>query len=432
MKLRNLEELRKDLIYADPKPYDEWIKVAHVHGIPLLELFASKKEVRNNGKIDPRKQDDAAYLIWKFWVDGFDKVFARLFTPISKQKWERIGNRSADKFGKIWDSSRIADAGLIKHNRIGKNLFCDNIYNTKKANSIETRTVLEALNGVLVGDLSKVMVSPSTFKSYRISDYEQIPLWLNNQFCKASIFAPEGYLGIVEQILKAKNILIPAGSWASPAVVHASSQNIERMTVIDVIPKVLEDSEYIFNKLQETDLFNDGTKIFDTICCPSQHILSRHPDLIKKGSYDTVFFSPPYYDVELYEGGEQSWKEYSTYQEWLDGYWRGTLELCVHALKSGGKFAFAIMNYKDKTAKFVNISEDMRDIASEYFDFVETAGIRHGQLNRFSDELPQTSKLDFDNGCSYIETKEQDLNKGRILDKLKNGFLEDLHIFSVR
>jgi hypothetical protein len=58
-----------------------------------------------------------------------------------------------------------------------------------------------------------------------------------------------------------------------------------------------------------------------------------------------VFFSPPYYRLELYAGKNQSTEKYKSYEEWLEKYWMKTIEMCFYVLKPGGKLCYILSNY---------------------------------------------------------------------------------------
>ena len=52
-----------------------------------------------------------------------------------------------------------------------------------------------------------------------------------------------------------------------------------------------------------------------------------------KNYYDFIFFSPPYFKLELYPGKLQSTSLYPDYKQWLTEYWENTIKLCFTILK---------------------------------------------------------------------------------------------------
>jgi hypothetical protein len=62
----------------------------------------------------------------------------------------------------------------------------------------------------------------------------------------------------------------------------------------------------------------------------------------KRGGYDLVLTSPPYFDVEKYEGGEQSREQFSSYEAWRDGFYSELIHRAFDWLKPGGTFALQV------------------------------------------------------------------------------------------
>ena len=54
--------------------------------------------------------------------------------------------------------------------------------------------------------------------------------------------------------------------------------------------------------------------------------------------------SPPYFDVEIYNGDQTSTTKFPEYSSWLEGYLRPTIENCREYLIQGGKFILNIKN----------------------------------------------------------------------------------------
>jgi hypothetical protein len=59
-------------------------------------------------------------------------------------------------------------------------------------------------------------------------------------------------------------------------------------------------------------------------------------------AYDLALTSPPYFDVEKYEGEEQSHSTYSDYEAWRDGFYRALLDRVWNWLRPGGVFVLQI------------------------------------------------------------------------------------------
>jgi tRNA1(Val) A37 N6-methylase TrmN6 len=90
--------------------------------------------------------------------------------------------------------------------------------------------------------------------------------------------------------------------------------------------------------------------------------------VIGRNHFDVVFFSPPYYRLELYPGKEQSTTQYKTYEEWLDKYWEATIKLCYFVLKPGGKMCYILSGYgSENTGNVYDLLKDMNKVSAKYF-----------------------------------------------------------------
>ena len=58
--------------------------------------------------------------------------------------------------------------------------------------------------------------------------------------------------------------------------------------------------------------------------------------------FDFAITSPPYFDVEKYDGGNQSHEEYDNYSEWMNGFYTNLIEKTYNSLKTGGYFALQV------------------------------------------------------------------------------------------
>lgn len=74
---------------------------------------------------------------------------------------------------------------------------------------------------------------------------------------------------------------------------------------------------------------------------------------------DMCFSCPPYFTLEIYSNNtSQSVKKYSQYKDWLNLYWKPTVQNCISVLKQNGIFGLVI---KDKYRNF-KLKEDMCQI----------------------------------------------------------------------
>ena len=107
-------------------------------------------------------------------------------------------------------------------------------------------------------------------------------------------------------IQKKKNkckILIPSASWGSPIIATLNEEKYSDIHIVDVQQAVLNVCEDIFNDYVDKPFRKlSGIKPpynLKTFCVPSENMTE-----VIDNNYDTVFFCPPYYDLELYGGSD--------------------------------------------------------------------------------------------------------------------------------
>jgi len=186
----------------------------------------------------------------------------------------------------------------------------------------------------------------------------------SSYYFRASIMNPFLVYSIQESLLKGTHIFTPTLGWTSYCYGFLESPTVKEYVGVDVIQSVCEKTR-LFAKAHSP---NVKTTIF---CQPSESLarsaaFRRH----YANHFDVVFFSPPYYRLELYAGNEQSTAEYPSYEEWLDKYWKTTIELCFHVLQKGGRLCYILSGYgslnKDNTLEY-DLLTDMNKITSQYF-----------------------------------------------------------------
>lgn len=171
-----------------------------------------------------------------------------------------------------------------------------------------------------------------------------------------SVMNPLVIYAIFDKFFKDDKIIFnPCGSWLVPSYTASLFPNIKRFIAVDVIEEV-RDRFY--------DLFEDNEK-FDFYLQPSETLLQNNQFLTSyKECVDTVFFCPPYFDYEIYDGGSdnQSTTNYNTLDLWLEKYWDKTLQVNKHVLKKGGKMIYIIADSMTD-----GLMDKMELVANRYF-----------------------------------------------------------------
>ena len=110
----------------------------------------------------------------------------------------------------------------------------------------------------------------------------------------------------------------------APYQVAFQNSTFQHFISTDVIPSVVENS-HLVNRLYDQNPFQ--AKAIDVYCIPSEQLgisfIHEYQNMV-----DAVLFSPPYYNLEIYESGEQSIKKYPSYDECFECYLKQTLQTC--------------------------------------------------------------------------------------------------------
>jgi hypothetical protein len=105
---------------------------------------------------------------------------------------------------------------------------------------------------------------------------------------------------------------------------------------------------------------------------------------------DLVFTSPPYFNREAYSNDPtQSYKKFSNYESWRDGFLRPTLETCVKWLKNDRYILWNIADIQ-VAGKYLPLEKDSRDI-------LESLGMKYVETMKMAMEgMPGQNRLDKD------------------------------------
>ena len=106
-----------------------------------------------------------------------------------------------------------------------------------------------------------------------------------------------------------------------------------------------------------------GAPAVDVRCTGSEHL---QEDWV--GRMDLAFTSPPYFNLEDYRIGDQSYKEGTEYESWKENYVEPTVRNCRDYLKPGGIFAFNIKN---------NFKYVKHDLEGDWARIAEEAGLEY-------------------------------------------------------
>ena len=141
--------------------------------------------------------------------------------------------------------------------------------------------------------------------------------------------------------LGSKNILDFSAGWGDRLAGFYASETSEYYVGID--PR--KENHPIYNEQSEfydthRSMFEPKKKV-EFICSPAEEV-----DFTKyKDTFDTVFTSPPYFNVERYSYDDtQSWVKYKEINEWNEQFLQRTLKNLWCSIKSGG---YLLVNISD-------------------------------------------------------------------------------------
>lgn len=118
-------------------------------------------------------------------------------------------------------------------------------------------------------------------------------------------------------------------------------------------------------------------------------VIHKDPEFQKfKGKLDLVFTSPPYFNREAYSDlPTQSYKQFTQYQDWVDGFLKPTLSTCVEYLK---KDRYLLWNIAD-----IQIGGDYLTLEKDSCTILESLGMRYVQTLKMAMEgMPGQNRLD--------------------------------------
>jgi len=272
---------------------------------------------------------------------------------------------------KIITSLQIGDepmkSGEINNNKhpnykkVIRNMYYKEILQDTKSGIENNPTYMDVLLDLyLLNIIDYKVLTPSAIhyiKNGRIGSV------FSSYYFRASIMNPHLVYSLNKSVLKGTKIFTPTLGWSSYCYGFLECNEVVEYVGTDVIPNVCEKTV----KFAET--YYPNTNI-DIRCKPSESLLLDKPFMTKYAEhFDVVFFSPPYYRMELYPSENQSTTEYPTYDEWLAKYWEQTIQLCHKVLAPRGKLCYILSGYGslNKPSTQFNLLDDMNKITGKYF-----------------------------------------------------------------
>lgn len=272
----------------------------------------------------------------------------------------------------IFDGTVFAGRTNSKYGRVCKNINFVRYYNTRKWYDRDSEYVFGLLKVMMEQfKLRNSLVGPAFFD--QICRYNGDPGDFWRAFMmganRPSTFNPATYRAILDSLFTGQTLFAPVMGWNAYQIAFYSSQ-FTRFVATDVITDVVDNGTLLqqqYQQYSDASLWDRGSKTVDLYCCPSEQLAQRHGfDQLYREQVDAVLFSPPYFDLEIYDSEDQSVTNFPNYTDWLEGYWAQTVDLCRTVMRPGARFGFVISNYRNHQKQMTTVSQDMRDVAGSY------------------------------------------------------------------
>lgn len=170
---------------------------------------------------------------------------------------------------------------------------------------------------------------------------------------KASVFPPETVGCIIDRVLQGKYVFFPVIGWTSYLLGHFMSKATHCFG-IDANPE----------NIQSNLSLKKGLRLADEKVSIShgRTELQSVPDILTFcGGFDSVFWSPPYFTRELYQGEGQSHKLFKTYIEWLEGFYAPVISICYKVItRAPGKMVVVISDQTVSNEYFPLVADTLR------------------------------------------------------------------------
>jgi len=257
---------------------------------------------------------------------------------------------------KAMPKSHLDNNKLVNYKNIIRNIHFRNILQKTKSGLANVPSFLDVLLDLYLRNIIDYkIITPSAIHYIREGRIGSV---FSSFYFRASILNPYLVYSLNHSVLHGEKIFTPTLGWCSYAYGFAECPTTREYVGVDVIQDVCKKTTEFMKMYPHIKT--------EIICKPSEDLL-LDPVFMQKyrRHFDTVFFSPPYYELELYPGKDQSTDRYKTYDEWLSGYWEKTIALSHHVLKPGGSLSYILSSGGGKSQ--TNILADMNKITKRFF-----------------------------------------------------------------
>jgi hypothetical protein len=337
-----LAMFQADPLRSQKMSFSEFMKTAKVRRgttlIPLKTYIGDRIDIGDLRLLHSAIMDKAEYL--SRFYDVSLKVPESLAITAPPMKNKQMNNNA-----------------LVNYKNVIRNMFYKEILKDTRSGMENNPTFFDVLSDLYLRNIIdyKILTPSAMFymKNGRLGSV------FSSFYFRASIMNPYLVYSLNQSVLRGTRIFTPTLGWGSYCYGFLESPGVVEYVGTDVIPSVCKKTQTFADQFYPTK----SVKIIES---PSEELAKNRSFLNKyKAHFDVVFFSPPYYRLELYPGSKQSTTLYKTYEEWLTGYWEQTIAMCRHVLAPGGRMCYILSGYgKDSEFDLLN---DMNNITQKYF-----------------------------------------------------------------
>ena len=253
--------------------------------------------------------------------------------------------------------SNINNNAEVKYKNMIRNMYYKDILKNTKSGINNVKSFLSVLDDLYNHNIIDYKILTPSARFYTKNG--RIGSVFSSFYFRASILNPYVIYSLNQRVLKGTRIFTPTLGWSSYCYGFMECPNVIEYVGNDIIPSVCKKTQ----KFARTFYPDKKTDIW---CEPSEDLMTN-PEFMReyKNHFDVVFFSPPYYRLEIYPGKKQSTERYKTYEEWLQGYWEKTIQLCWHVLQPGGRLCYIVSNYQESEHPDLHLVRDMIAVTKE-------------------------------------------------------------------
>jgi hypothetical protein len=265
-------------------------------------------------------------------------------------------------------NKHLNNNALVKYKNVIRNLFYKEILQDTKSGLANNPTFFDVLEDLYLNHIIDYKIlTPSAMHYMNAGRLGSV---FSSFYFRASIMNPYLVYSLNKSVLKGIRVFTPTLGWGSYLYGFLESGTVTEYVGTDVIPSVCRRTKQFAQK-------NYPDKSVTIYKSPSENLL-KSAEFVSKyaGHFDVVFFSPPYWQLEMYPGANQSTTTYKTYESWLAGYWEQTIQLCQTVLCKGGKLCYILSGYGD-----IDLLDDMNRITRKYFTYVGTQPMYNKNVN---------------------------------------------------